>query len=580
MSAVDPAIALLPLFRTALETAFGPDLAGEDPVLRPSAHADVQANLAMALAKRLGKPPRVVAEAIAAALPKDGPIARVEIAGPGFLNLTLTDAFVEGAATAMLNDPRLGVPEAAVKERVVIDYSAPNVAKEMHVGHLRSTIIGDSLARLLSFVGHEVIRHNHVGDWGTPFGMLIEHLLDLGENEAAATLGMGELSSFYKAARKKFDEDQAFAERARHRVVELQRGDAETLRLWKLLVELSKSYFQTVYDKLDVTLRPEDVRGESFYNPRLAPLTDELLASGAARVDQGAVCVFVPGFVSKEKEPLPLIVRKSDGGYGYAATDLAAIRHRARDLGATRLLYVVGAPQEQHLAMVFGAAKELGFLGDARAEHVSFGSVLGTDKKMFKTRQGETVRLVDLIDAAIEKADAAVRERFADLDDETARSVAHDAGIGAVKFADLSSDRVKDYVFDIDRMVRFEGKTGGYVQYAHARTRSIFRKAEGAAMAPSITLADDAGRAAERALLFTLLGFPAAVRVVERALTPHVLCTYLYDVAEAFSSFYEHCDVLKAAPETRASRLAMCELTSRVLSLGLSLLGIHAPQRM
>ncbi len=577
---IDPTEALAPLFREAIASALGPEHAETDPTLRPSQHADLQANLAMGLAKRLGRAPREIAEVIAAALPKGGPLARVELSGPGFLNLTLSDAFVEGAATAMLRDPRLGVPVASPADRVVIDYSAPNVAKEMHVGHLRSTVLGDALARLLEFRGHEVVRQNHVGDWGTPFGMLIEHLLDLGEEEATASLGVGELSAFYKAARKKFDGDPAFAERARSRVVSLQAGDAETRRLWQVLVEVSERYFQAVYDKLDVTLRPVDIRGESYYNDRLAPLAEELVREGKAVVDDGAVCLFVPGFVGKDKAPLPLLVRKSDGGFGYAATDLAAIRFRARDLGATRLLYVVGAPQETHFAMVFGAARELGWLARARAEHVSFGSVLGTDKKMYKTRSGETVRLVDLLDAAVDKAEGAVRERFPELDDATAREVARDAGIGAIKFADLSSDRVKDYVFDVDRMVRFEGKTGGYLQYAHARTRSIFRKSGGAVVADEITLSSDDRRTAERALLLTLLGFSASVLAVERTLQPHLLCTQLYEVAERFSSFYERCDVLRADEETRAHRLAICALTARVLERGLSLLGIRAPERM
>ncbi|MCS6899013.1 MAG: arginine--tRNA ligase [Myxococcales bacterium] len=583
----DPREALRPLFRTALQAAFGPEFADEDPILRSSTHADLQANLAMGFARRLKMQPRAVGEAIAAALPRNEVLARVEVAGPGFLNLTLADGWITAAATAMLQDPRFGVPCATRPERVVIDYSAPNVAKEMHVGHLRSTVIGDALARLLSFRGHEVIRQNHVGDWGTPFGMLIEHLLDRGEAEASAELGVGELSSFYKAARRKFDGDPGFADRARNRVVKLQSGDPETLRLWSILVQLSHRYFSEVYRRLDVTLTPDDIKGESFYNSLLAPLCDELEKQGKATINQDALCLFPPGFVNRDKEPLPLMIRKKDGGFGYATTDLAAIRHRIEDLKATRLLYVVGAPQEQHLAMVFAAARELGWLvPPIRAEHVKFGSVLGTDKRMFKTRQGDAVRLVDLIDEAVEAAQREVRENCKEVDDEeTIRELSRSVGVGAIKFADLSCDRIKDYVFDLDRMVRFEGRTGGYVQYAHARIQSIFRKTEkelGALVfAQGLSLSSDSSeRQAERALMLRLLGFREAVEAVENTLQPHLLCTFLLDTAEAFSTFYQQCPVKNAAPERRAVRLSLCKLTAGVLATGLSLLGIQAPPRM
>jgi len=578
---IDPIEALRPAFRAGLTAAFGPEFADEDPILRPSAHADLQANLAMGLAKRLKQKPQDTARALCDQIPRGDLIERLEISGPGFINVTLTDRWVAAAATTLLGDERLGVPLASPPERVVVDYSSPNVAKEMHVGHLRGTIIGDALVRLLSWVGHTVIRQNHLGDWGTPFGMLIEHLLDLGENQATSELAMGELSSFYKAARNKFNDDPAFADRARQRVVMLQGGDPETLRHWGVLVELSQRYFSLVYQKLGVTMTPADAKGESFYNPRLGPLCDELVQAGHARIDDGATCVFVPGFVGKEKQPLPLIIRKKDGGFGYATTDLAAIRHRLDDLKATRVLYLVGAPQEQHLAMIYGAASLFGWLRPpARAEHVSFGSVLGTDKKMFKTRQGDTVRLIDLLDAAVEKAEQAVRERFPDLDEATVKSVGTDVGIGAVKYADLSCDRGKDYVFDLDRMIRFEGKTAGYVQYAHARTQSIFRKAGDDRPGDAVAIAADASGPHERALLLKLLGFAPAVRAVEQSLLPHLLCVYLYELADTFSSFYEHCDVLKAPPSQRPSRLAACELTARVLRTGLSLLGIAAPSRM
>lgn len=577
---VDPIESAAALVRDAAAGALGLPAADVDPMVRPSDKADLQANLAMGLAKRLGRPPRELAAQIAAAVPTGGVIDRVEVAGPGFLNLTLGRAWLEDAASRELADERLGVARAGSPDRVVIDYSAPNVAKEMHVGHLRSTVIGDALARVLEFRGHEVIRQNHIGDWGTPFGMLIEHMFDLGEADAEKDLAVGELSAFYKAARKKFDEDPAFAERARKRVVALQAGDADTRAAWQRLVELSKRYFETVYAKLGVTLRPEDVRGESFYNPELGPLADELESSGKAVRSEGALCVFPPGFTNKQGEPLPLIVKKQDGGFGYATTDLAAIRHRLRDLGATRILYVVGAPQAQHLAMIFAAARELGWLSaPARAEHVAFGSVLGTDKRMFKSRSGDAVRLVDLIDAAVERAEAVVAEKAPDLDPAVRAEVARMVGVGSIKYADLSSDRVKDYVFDLDRMVSFDGNTAGYLQYAHARIRSMFRKAQGAKVGP-IRFSEGAEGEAERALVLAALRFGSAVEAVESSLEPHKLAGYLYGLATAFTTFYERCAVLKAPEDVRASRLGLAELTARVLARGLSLLGIEAPERM
>lgn len=581
LESTSPVAALRAVFRVALAASLGPDFAEEDPQLRPSAHADFQANLAMALGRRVGRPPRAIAEELAKALPTDGVLARVELAGPGFLNLTLSDAWLTSAANAMRADARLGVPVASPPERVVVDYSSPNVAKEMHVGHLRSTVLGDALARTLGFLGHEILRQNHLGDWGTPFGMLIEHLLELGEQKAQEELGVGELSSFYKAARARFDADPAFAERARQRVVSLQGGDAETLRLWSLLVEHSKRYFAAVYEKLDVTLQPGDIRGESSYNDLLAPLCEELEKSGQARVDNGALCVFPPGFVNKEKEPLPLLLRKTDGGFGYATTDLAALRHRFQTLGATRVLYVVGHPQELHFSMLFAAGKMLGWYdAPKRAEHVSFGSVLGTDKRMYRTRQGETVRLVDLIDAAIERAEEVARQNIPDMDPALSAQIGREVGIGAVKYADLSSDRVKDYVFDLDRMVQFTGKTAGYLQYAHARINSIFGKVRKPLATDAITLRTAEFGTWERTLVLRLLGFSGVLAQVEQTLQPHHLCTWLYDLADAFSGFFDNCRVKGSEPEVEAARLALCELTARALSTGLGLLGIRAPERM
>ncbi len=575
---VDPLLALGAVVRKAAVDALGADFADVDPAVRRSDRADFQADLAMGLARRAKKAPRAIAEAIAAKIPTDGPIEKVEVAGPGFLNLTLANAWLDGALARAAADERLGVARAEQPDRVVIDYSHPNVAKEMHVGHLRSTVIGDALARLLEWRGHTVIRQNHIGDWGTPFGMLIEHLLDLGEEQAEKELALGELAQFYKAARQKFEADEAFADRSRKRVVLLQGGDADTLRRWKQLVELSTRYFEAVYAKLDVTLRPEDVRGESFYNDLLAPLAGELEKSGYAKISDGALCVFPAGFTNREGEPLPLIVRKKDGGFGYATTDLAAIRYRLEKLGATRILYVVGAPQTQHLAMVMQAAREIGWLRPpARAEHAPFGSVLGTDKKMFKSRSGETVRLVDLIDAAIERAEQVAREKAKDLDEATLLDVARVVGVGSIKYADLSSDRVKDYVFDLDRMVSFDGNSAGYSQYAHARIKSIFRKA-GDAKPGAIHVAE----AAERKLALDLLGLGAAVEKVESTLEPHHLAGFVYNVALAFTSFYDACPIMKdgVPSDVRASRLALADLTARTIARALGLLGISVPDRM
>lgn len=570
---------LEPLVARAAKNALGDAADGVGAALRASEHADMQANVALPLAKKVGKPPRDVATAIASELRAlaAGVIADVTVAGPGFLNLTLDAAFLARALDFARGDDRAAVPMAPATDRVVIDYSAPNVAKEMHVGHLRSTVIGDAIARLLEFRGHAVIRQNHVGDWGTPFGMLLEHLVDVGGSDHAS---VGELGAFYKAARAKFDADPAFAERARLRVVALQAGDSATLALWNELVGVSRRYFDDVYAKLDVTLRPKDICGESFYNPRLAPLADELEKSQKARISDGALCLFPPGFKTKEGAPLPLIVRKSDGGYGYATTDLAAIRYRLDELRATRVLYVVGSPQEQHLSMIFSAARELGWLAPPRrAEHVAFGSVLGADRKMLKSRSGDAVRLIELLDEAVERAGKVIDEKSADLGADEKLALARMVGIGAVKYADLSTDRVKDYVYDPDRMIAFEGNTAGYLQYAHARIHSMMRKAGadgGVAVPGAIQIAD----AHEKKLALALLGFGSAVASVEASLEPHRLAGYLHGLATTFTAFYEACTVLKSEGPTRASRLALAELTAKTLALGLSLLGIGAPERM
>jgi arginyl-tRNA synthetase len=577
---VDPVDAVSALVRVAVKASLGNDFAETDPQVRRSDRADLQADLAMRLARVAKRSPRAIADDIVAAIPSNDVIERIEVANPGFLNISLRTEWLANAAAAVAASDRLGVPFADVRERIVIDYSHPNVAKEMHVGHLRSTVIGDALARVLEWRGHTVIRQNHIGDWGTPFGMLIEHLVDLGEAQAEAELGIGELAVFYKAAAKKFKEDASFADRSRSRVVALQAGDEQTLKQWRLLVDLSMRYFEAVYEKLGVTLDRGHIAGESFYNEYLAPLATELEAIGYARISDGALCAFPAGFVNREGAPLALIVRKSDGGFGYGATDLAAIRYRLEQLGATRILYVVGSPQLKHLEMIFTIAAELEWLTPpARAEHVSFGSVLGTDKRMFKSRSGDTVRLVDVIDEAVDRARVVAREKSKDskeIDEATLEQIARIVGVGSIKYADLSSDRVKDYVFDLDRMVSFDGNTAGYCQYAYARAQSVLRKGEGVPADARIAIAEPA----ERSLVLALLGLGAFVRDVERTLEPHRLVSYIYGLATAFTRFYDECPILKAEPTLRASRLALTQLAARTMACGLGLLGISVPDRM
>ncbi len=560
-----------------LRVAFATITEGADPVLRPSDHSDFQANGAMAVAKLVGRPPRDVANDVISVLEIDD-LAHAELAGPGFINLTLSDAFLGRALSAVADDERLGVPLAPVRT-VVVDYSHPNVAKEMHVGHLRSTIIGDSIRRVHEFLGHRVLARNHIGDWGTPFGMLIEHLIDLGEDAAIASLSIGDLDSFYKAARAKFDADESFRERSRLRVVELQSGDAATLRLWRILVDQSVRYFEEVYRKLDVELTSSEIYGESWYNDQLDAVVSDLDAAGLLEESDGALCVFPPGFERRDGEPMGLIVRKSDEGYGYVATDLAAIRDRVDELGADEILYVVGAPQAQHFAMVFATARLAGWLPDrVRVEHVSFGNVLGKDRKMYKARAGESVKLVELLDEAIEKADDGLRQRNPDMDGDERRQLAAIIARAAVKYADLSNERHKDYVFDLDRMLSFEGDTGPYLAYAHARVRSIFRRLDEPWTPGPVTW--DFSVPVERELAVYLLQLPEAIDATVTHLAPHKLCTYLFELAQRFTAFYEACPVLTAPADQREQRLVLCELSARTLALGLGLLGIEAPERM
>ncbi len=562
-----------------LQAAFDAVLPGADPVLRASDRADFQANGALPLAKVVGRSPRQVAEEIVAAASLDDICAEVEVSGPGFINLTLSDGFIAGQVAALSTDPRLGVEPVALPETVVIDYSAPNVAKEMHVGHLRTTLIGDSLARLLGFLGHDVRRENHIGDWGTPFGMLIEHLLDVDGAANAESFSVRDLNEFYASARRQFDSDPTFADRCRRRVVLLQGGDDETLHLWRIFVAESMRHAREVYDLLGVLLTDKDTVGESFYNPLLPVVVSELDEKGLLVEDDGALCVFPEGFENRAGEPLPLIVRKSDGGYGYPATDLAAVRDRTGRIGATRLLYVVAAEQTLHFRLVFAAAELAGYLPPGvEAVHVSFGFVLGTDGKKMASRAGESERLIDLLSEGIERAESALKERSSDLSPERQAAVARALGIGAVKYADLSTERMRDYVFDWDRMLAFEGDTGPYLQYAHARIRSIFRRAGVAPPAPGAV--PQLGEPSERALALHLLRFPDAVEAAVETYSPSKLCTYLFELATAFTGFYEACRVLVDDEAVRVSRLGLSDLTARVLGLGLSLLGMEAPEQM
>jgi arginyl-tRNA synthetase len=567
---------LVDRFAVAFEAVAGERV---DPVVRRSQHADFQADGALPLARKLGRAPREIATDVLARVDLSGLVESATISGPGFINVTIEAAALAGLLTEMQADDRLGVPVAASPETVVVDYSAPNGAKEMHVGHLRSTVIGDAVARLLTWLDHDVQRANHVGDWGTPFGMLIEHLLDLGETEAAHELSVGDLNGFYRAARVKFDSDPGFADRSRGRVVALQSGDQTTLRLWKLLVAESERYFLAVYDTLDVMLTSDDFFGESFYNPMLAPVVDELDRLGLLHESDGAKVVFPAGFTGRDGEPMPLIVRKRDGGYGYGATDLATIRYRTQDLKATRLLYVVGSPQHQHLEMVYQTAREAGWLAPpARATHIGFGQVLGADGKKFASRAGDTVKLADLLDEAISRASAIITEKNPDLDEATRAAVAHAVGIGAIKYADLSSDWIKDYVFAWDRMLATTGDTAAYLQYTYARIQSIFRK--GGVTSERSGAAIRVVESAEHALALELLGFPAIIDEVAETLQFHKLTSYLQGLAGAYTTFYDQCPVLKADDETRASRLVLCALTGRVITQGLALLGIMTPDRM
>jgi arginyl-tRNA synthetase len=577
----DPQQVLGARVHDALVAAFGADYAGADPLIRPSAFADYQSNAALPLAKQLGRAPRDIAAAIVAELDVADISEPPTVSGPGFVNFALRDDWIAAAATGMLADPRLGTARTSRPKTVIVEYSSPNIAKEMHVGHLRSTIVGDAIARVTEFVGEHLIRDNHVGDWGTPFGMLLEHLVDVGEDSAEAGLLRTDPNAFYQHARIKFDGEPAFADRARERVVKLQSGtDPATMELWADLVDMSKAYLRDTYARLRVSLTDDDIRGESFYNDMLADVADDLTSMGLARISDGALCAFPAGFSSRDGTPLPVIIRKSDGGYNYSTSDLATVRYRVDKVNVDRAIYVVGSDQALHFKMVFEVAAEAGWLpAGKRFEHAQIGMVQGKDGQRLRTRAGDLVKLSDLLAEGVQRARAILDEVERDDDGLDLDAIAEDVGIGAIKYADLSTARDSAYIFDWDRMISFRGNTGPYLQYATARIRSIFRRAglDDAAQNGPVQVTEKA----ERDLALKLLGFGSVVVQVADTAEPHQLCGYLFEVASLFTAFYEQCPVLKADDETvRSSRLALCAAALRVLTTGLGLLGVPIPDRM
>ncbi|MFD4155864.1 arginine--tRNA ligase [Streptomyces hydrogenans] len=564
-----------------------PEAGSADPLLRRSDRADFQANGILALAKRLKGNPRELATKVVESIPANDVLKEIEVSGPGFLNITVSDAAIVETLAARAADARLGVPLNEAAGTTVIDYAQPNVAKEMHVGHLRSAVIGAAMVEILEFTGETVVRRHHIGDWGTQFGMLIQYLIEHPHEldhkaegaEVSGEEAMSNLNRLYKASRALFDADEEFKTRARARVVDLQAGDEETLALWQRFVDESKIYFYSVFDKLDMDIRDPDVVGESGYNDMLLETCRILEESGVAVRSEGALCVFFDDVKGPDGNPVPLIVQKSDGGFGYAATDLSAIRDRVGDLKASTLLYVVDARQSLHFKMVFETARRAGWLNDeVKAVQLAFGTVLGKDGKPFKTREGETVRLVDLLDEAIDRASAVVREKAQDLTEQEIAERGAQVGIGAVKYADLSTSAARDYKFDLDQMVSLNGDTSVYLQYAYARIQSILRKAGDAKPVahPELELAPS-----ERALGLHLDGFGEAVEETAAEYAPHKLAAYLYQVASLYTTFYSECPVLKAdTPAQVENRLFLCDLTARTLQQGMALLGIRTPERL
>lgn len=553
-----------------------------EPQVRQSAKVqfgDYQANGVMAVAKKLGMAPRQLAEQVLSHLDLNGIANKVEIAGPGFINIFLDPAFLADNVNRALQSERLGVTKPQA-QTIVVDYSAPNVAKEMHVGHLRSTIIGDASVRTLEFLGHKVIRANHVGDWGTQFGMLIAYL-EKQQQENAGEMALADLEGFYREAKKHYDEDEASAERARSYVVKLQGGDQYFLQMWRKLVDITMSQNQITYDRLNVTLTRDDVMGESLYNPMLPGIVADLKAKGLAVESEGATVVFLDEYKNKEGEPMGVIIQKKDGGYLYTTTDIACAKYRYETLHADRVLYYIDSRQHQHLMQAWTIVRKAGYVPDSvPLEHHMFGMMLGKDGKPFKTRAGGTVKLADLLDEALERARRLVAEKNPDMSADELENLAKVVGIGAVKYADLSKNRTTDYVFDWDNMLAFEGNTAPYMQYAYTRVLSVFRKAgidENAMNDAPVVIAEDR----EAQLAARLLQFEETLSVVAREGTPHVMCAYLYDLAGLFSGFYEHCPILSAeSEETRNSRLKLALLTAKTLKLGLDTLGIETVERM
>ncbi|MDC0692872.1 arginine--tRNA ligase [Klebsiella pasteurii] len=553
-----------------------------EPQVRQSAKVqfgDYQANGVMAVAKKLGMAPRQLAEQVLTHLDLSGIASKVEIAGPGFINIFLDPAFLAENVSSALKSERLGVAQPQA-QTVVVDYSAPNVAKEMHVGHLRSTIIGDAAVRTLEFLGHKVIRANHVGDWGTQFGMLIAYL-EKQQQENAGEMALADLEGFYREAKKHYDEDEAFAERARSYVVKLQGGDEYFREMWRKLVDITMSQNQLTYNRLNVTLTRDDVMGESLYNPMLPGIVADLKAKGLAVESEGATVVFLDEYKNKEGEPMGVIIQKKDGGYLYTTTDIACAKYRYENLHADRVLYYIDSRQHQHLMQAWTIVRKAGYVPDSvPLEHHMFGMMLGKDGKPFKTRAGGTVKLADLLDEALERARRLVAEKNPDMPADELEKLANAVGIGAVKYADLSKNRTTDYIFDWDNMLAFEGNTAPYMQYAYTRVLSVFRKAdidESALAAAPVVITEER----EAQLAARLLQFEETLTVVAREGTPHVMCSYLYDLAGLFSSFYEHCPILSAeSEETRNSRLKLALLTAKTLKLGLDTLGIETVERM
>ncbi|KLV90953.1 arginine-tRNA ligase [Klebsiella aerogenes] len=553
-----------------------------EPQVRQSAKVqfgDYQANGVMAVAKKLGMAPRQLAEQVLSHLDLNGIANKVEIAGPGFINIFLDPAFLADNVNLALQSERLGVAKPQ-PQTIVVDYSAPNVAKEMHVGHLRSTIIGDASVRTLEFLGHRVIRANHVGDWGTQFGMLIAYL-EKQQQENAGEMALVDLEGFYREAKKHYDEDEAFAERARSYVVKLQGGDEYFLQMWRKLVDITMSQNQITYDRLNVTLTRDDVMGESLYNPMLPGIVADLKAKGMAVESEGATVVFLDEYKNKEGEPMGVIIQKKDGGYLYTTTDIACAKYRYETLHADRVLYYIDSRQHQHLMQAWTIVRKAGYVPESvPLEHHMFGMMLGKDGKPFKTRAGGTVKLADLLDEALERARRLVAEKNPDMPADELEKLANAVGIGAVKYADLSKNRTTDYIFDWDNMLAFEGNTAPYMQYAYTRVLSVFRKAgidESALAAAPVVISEDR----EAQLAARLLQFEETLAVVAREGTPHVMCAYLYDLAGLFSGFYEHCPILSAeSEEARNSRLKLALLTAKTLKLGLDTLGIETVERM